>query len=126
MVRLLSTIVLILAIILFPPAVLALVSNNAVPGDSTYSIKRFLEDGIYTIASLNPGEADDAKKRFEEIKKRLEEEKKSHSQKSQTNEDKKEENKDENVEKKEEKREEIQKTNAKESVTSPKKEINRD
>ena len=54
MVKLLSSIVLILAIILFPPAVLALVSNNALPGDSTYPIKRLLEDGIYAVASLNP------------------------------------------------------------------------
>lgn len=51
--KLLSTVILILAIILFPPATLALVSNDAVPGDATYSIKRFLEDGIYTVASLN-------------------------------------------------------------------------
>lgn len=54
MVKLLSSIVLILAIILFPPAVLALVSNNALPGDSTYPIKRLLEDGIYAVASLTP------------------------------------------------------------------------
>lgn len=53
MIRLLSILTIILAIILFPPAALALVSNNAVPGDSTYPIKRFLEDGIYAVASLN-------------------------------------------------------------------------
>lgn len=52
--RLLSIISLILALVLFPPASLALVSNNAVPGDVTYPIKRTLEDGIYAIASLNP------------------------------------------------------------------------
>lgn len=39
---------------LFPPAVLAVVSNNAVPGDSAYPIKRGLEDVIYAVASLNP------------------------------------------------------------------------
>lgn len=54
MVKLLSTISLILALVLFPPAALALISNNAVPGDATYPIKRTLEDGIYAIASLNP------------------------------------------------------------------------
>lgn len=54
MVKILSTIVLILSIILFPPAALALVSNNAVPGDATYPVKRVLEDGIYAVASLNP------------------------------------------------------------------------
>lgn len=54
MVKLLSTIVLILAIILFPPAALAVISNNAVPGEATYPIKRALEDGIYAVASLNP------------------------------------------------------------------------
>lgn len=54
MIRLLSILTIILAIILFPPAVLAVLSNNAVPGDGTYPIKRSLEDGIYAIASLNP------------------------------------------------------------------------
>jgi len=53
-IRLLSILTIILAIILFPPAVLALVSNNAVPGDATYPIKRSLEDVIYSAASLNP------------------------------------------------------------------------
>lgn len=54
MIKLLSTICLILAIVLSPPAVLAVVSNNAVPGDLTYPIKRGLEDVIYAVASLNP------------------------------------------------------------------------
>ncbi len=54
MVKLLGIISLILAIVLFPPAALALISNNAVPGDSTYPIKRVLEDGIFAVASLNP------------------------------------------------------------------------
>lgn len=54
MIRLLSIISIILAIVLFPPATLALVSNNAVPGDAAYPIKRTLEDGIYAVASLNP------------------------------------------------------------------------
>lgn len=54
MIKLLSILSIILAIILFPPAVLAVLSNNAVPGDGTYPIKRSLEDGIFAIASLNP------------------------------------------------------------------------
>ena len=52
--KLLGIISLILAIVLFPPASLAVLSNNAVPGDSTYPIKRGLEDVIYAVASLNP------------------------------------------------------------------------
>lgn len=54
MVRLLSIATLILVIVLSPPAALAVVSNNAVPGDATYPIKRGMEDAIYTVASLNP------------------------------------------------------------------------
>ncbi len=54
MVKIISTATLILAIVLFPPSSLALISNNAVPGDATYPIKRILEDGIYAVASLNP------------------------------------------------------------------------
>ena len=54
MVKLLSIFTIILAIVLFPPAALALVSNSAVPGDKTYPIKRSLEDIIYSVASLNP------------------------------------------------------------------------
>lgn len=50
----LTVLSLILAIVLFPPAVLAVVSNNAVPGDATYPIKRGLEDVIFAIASINP------------------------------------------------------------------------
>ncbi len=54
MTKLLSILSLILAIVLFPPAALALISNNAIPGDSTYPIKRSLEDIIYAAASVNP------------------------------------------------------------------------
>lgn len=54
MARLISIIVLILSLVLFPPAALALVSNNAVPGDTVYPIKRKLEDIIFAIASINP------------------------------------------------------------------------
>lgn len=54
MTRLLTILSLILALALFPPATLALISNNAVPGDTTYPVKRSLEDVIFAIASLNP------------------------------------------------------------------------
>lgn len=54
MTRLLTIISLILALVLFPPAALAVISNNAVPGDSTYPIKRSLEDIIFAVASVNP------------------------------------------------------------------------
>ncbi|MBI2599459.1 hypothetical protein HYW43_00895 [Candidatus Daviesbacteria bacterium] len=54
MFKLLGTLSLIFALVLFPPAVLAVVSNNAVSGDATYPIKRLLEDVIYTVASINP------------------------------------------------------------------------
>lgn len=54
MVKLLGIISLILTLVLFPPAALAVVSNNAVPGDATYPIKRGLENVIYAVASLNP------------------------------------------------------------------------
>lgn len=52
--KLLGIISLILALVLFPPATLAVVSNNAIPGDTTYPIKRGLEDVIFAVASLNP------------------------------------------------------------------------
>lgn len=52
--KLLSIVILVLSLLLFPPATLALISNNAVPGDATYPIKRVLEDGIYAIVSLHP------------------------------------------------------------------------
>lgn len=54
MAKILSIVILVLVVALFPPAALALVSNNAVPGDATYPIKRGLENVIYAIASLNP------------------------------------------------------------------------
>ncbi|MBI2018844.1 hypothetical protein HYS96_04035 [Candidatus Daviesbacteria bacterium] len=52
--KLLGIISLILTIVLFPPAALAVISNNAAPGDATYPIKRGLEDVIYAVASLTP------------------------------------------------------------------------
>lgn len=54
MVRLLGIITVILSLVLFPPAALALISNNAVPGDSTYPVKLGLENGILFFASFNP------------------------------------------------------------------------
>lgn len=54
MAKLLTIISLILVLVLFPPAALAVISNNAIPGDATYPIKRSLEDIIFTFASLNP------------------------------------------------------------------------
>lgn len=46
--------VLVLALVLMVPTVLILASQNAIPGDSTYLIKRKLEDGIIVVASLHP------------------------------------------------------------------------
>ncbi len=54
MIRLLTIISIILAVVLFPPASLALISNNAIPGDKTYPIKIGLEDIIYMVASISP------------------------------------------------------------------------
>lgn len=54
MVKLLSTIFMVLTIVLFPPATLALISNDAVPGQPTYPIKRSIENLILTTASINP------------------------------------------------------------------------
>lgn len=73
MTKLLSIISLILILLLFPPTVLALISNNAVPGDSTYPIKRKLEDGILLGASITPGtkamfSTNRSNRRFDETK----------------------------------------------------------
>ncbi|MBI4038904.1 hypothetical protein HY384_03005 [Candidatus Daviesbacteria bacterium] len=54
MVRIFSIIILSLSILLFPPATLAVISNNSVPGDATYPLKRGLEDMIFAVASINP------------------------------------------------------------------------
>lgn len=54
MARLLTILSIIFAILFFPPATLALISNNAVPGDATYPIKRGLEEVILKIASVTP------------------------------------------------------------------------
>lgn len=70
--RLLTILTLILSIVLFPPAALALISNNSVPGDATYPVKRGLEDIIFSIASVSPVSkawfaAARSNRRFEEI-----------------------------------------------------------
>ena len=54
MLKILALVSLILSLVLFPPATLALISNNAVPGDKAYPIKRGLEDVIYAVASITP------------------------------------------------------------------------
>ena len=41
-------------VLLAPPSVLALISNNAVPGQAAYPIKRILESGILVVASVHP------------------------------------------------------------------------
>lgn len=71
--KIIIVLTLLFAILLFPPASLALISNNAVPGDATYPVKRGLEDVIYAMASLNPTTrawfaSARSDRRFEEIK----------------------------------------------------------
>lgn len=52
--QLLSKILLGLTVALIIPTVLVLVSQNSVPGDSTYPVKRALESVIIKLASVNP------------------------------------------------------------------------
>lgn len=54
MVKILSSVTLILMLILMPPATLMYASNNALPGQTMYPVKRFLERGILFLASLTP------------------------------------------------------------------------
>ncbi len=54
MFRIISIAALIISLVLFPPAALAYISNNAVPGDITYPIKRKLEDIILLVSNLTP------------------------------------------------------------------------
>ncbi len=44
----------IIGIALFPPAILAYISQDALPGDIRYPVKRLVENGVMTIASINP------------------------------------------------------------------------
>lgn len=54
MAKIIGIIALILMLILLPPAALAMASQDAVPGDMTYPVKRTLEDVILAVASVNP------------------------------------------------------------------------
>lgn len=54
MLKILSVIVTVLLIILTPPAVLAFATQDSVPGDFRYPIKRKLEEGILFLASVHP------------------------------------------------------------------------
>lgn len=71
MAKIISIIVLILLIILSPPAVLAYISQDALPGDAAYPIKRKLEEGILLLVSIHPTtkawfSIDRSKRRFRE------------------------------------------------------------
>jgi hypothetical protein len=73
MARLLTILSIILCLLFFPPAALALISNNAVPGDATYPIKRALEEVILKLASVHPTtkawfSIERSDRRFEEAK----------------------------------------------------------
>lgn len=52
--NLLAKVILVMALVLMPPTGLVLASQDAVPGDNTYPVKRGLEGVILKIASLNP------------------------------------------------------------------------
>jgi hypothetical protein len=52
--KIISTLALIIALILFPPTGLILISQNAVKGEALYPVKRTLEGGILYIVALNP------------------------------------------------------------------------
>lgn len=52
--KIVSTLALIIMLLLFPPAVLITISQNAIPGEKMYPLKRKLEDIVLDIASYNP------------------------------------------------------------------------
>ncbi len=54
MVKLLSLLTIVVFLVLFPPATLAFVSQNALPGDSLYPVKRALEEGVLIASGINP------------------------------------------------------------------------
>lgn len=74
MARIFSMLVMVLMIVLLPPAALAYISNDAIPTDKIrYPIKRKLEEGILLIASLNPKtkalfQVDRSQRRYKETK----------------------------------------------------------
>lgn len=66
-----SKVLLILAIVLLIPTGLVLASQDALPGDVTYPLKRSLENGIIVVASLNSAsraffKTDFSQRRFKE------------------------------------------------------------
>jgi hypothetical protein len=52
--KIIQTLALVIMIVLFPPAALITLSQNAVPGDMAYPIKIKLEDAVLFLASFNP------------------------------------------------------------------------
>lgn len=54
MIKIISILILVLFIVLLPPAVLAYASQDAIPGDGLYPVKRKLEDLILGVVSINP------------------------------------------------------------------------
>ncbi len=54
MIRIFSILILILFIVLLPPAALAYASQDAIPGDQLYPVKRKLEDIILSLAAVSP------------------------------------------------------------------------
>jgi|SRR3989344_3390292 len=54
MLKIVSTLALFVALILFPPTGLILISQDAVKGDRMYPVKRSLENGVAFIVSLTP------------------------------------------------------------------------
>lgn len=72
MVALLSKLILVFSLILLPPTGLILISQNALPGESTYGIKRALENVIVSAFSLHPAtkayfRADFSNRRYKEV-----------------------------------------------------------
>lgn len=51
--KIISTLALVIMIVLFPPAALITVSQDAASGDFMYPVKRVLEDGVLFLASFN-------------------------------------------------------------------------
>lgn len=54
MFKIIQTLALVIMIVLFPPAALITISQNAVPGEMTYPLKLKLEDAVLFVASFTP------------------------------------------------------------------------
>jgi hypothetical protein len=54
MAKIIGILTMFLLLVISPPAVLAYISQDALPGDATYPVKRKLEDGILFAASFHP------------------------------------------------------------------------